>query len=141
MTATKAAVGIVVLLVLAVIGTLVVLFWQRDMPAVTGALVGAGLGGIGLCVEAFSLSWALRNKPAWTLGVSLGGFFSRMVVVVVLIFVFRDVESVSVWTFALTYVASFLAFVGIQVWAVNRMMVAAKPAGPEQKEGEALSDG
>ena len=137
MTATKAAVGIVVLLVLAVIGTLVVLFWQRDMPAVTGALVGVGLGGLGLCVEAFSLSWALRNKPEWTLGVSLGGFFSRMVVVVVLIFVFRDVESVSVWTFALTYVASFLAFVGIQVWAVNRMMAAGHAAGPEQKEGEA----
>ena len=140
MTATKAAVGIVVLLVLAVIGTLVVLFWQRDMPAVTGALVGVGLGGLGLCVEAFSLSWALRNKPEWTLGVSLGGFFSRMVVVVVLIFVFRDVESVSVWTFALTYVASFLAFVGIQVWAVNRMM-AAQATGPGQREGEAVSDG
>ena len=134
MTATKAAVGIVVLLVLAVIGTLVVLFWQRDMPAVTGALVGAGLGGVGLCVEAFSLSWALRNKPTWTLGVSLGGFFSRMVVVVVLIFVFRDVESVSVWTFALTYVASFLAFVGIQVWAVNRMMAAGHAAGPSRKK-------
>ena len=140
MTATKAAVGIVVLLVLAVIGTLVVLFWQRDMPAVTGALVGAGLGGMGLCVEAFSLSWALRNKPTWALGVSLGGFFSRMVVVVVLIFVFRDVESVSVWTFALTYVASFLAFVGIQVWAVSRMMDKASRARAGQKEGEASGD-
>ena len=140
MTARTAAVGIVALLFLTVIGTFVVLLRQANMPAVTGALIGAGLGGLGLCVEGFSLSWALRKKPTWTLGVSLGGFFSRMVVVVVLIFVFRDVESVSVWTFALTYVASFLAFVGIQVWAVNRMM-AAQATGPGQREGEAVSDG
>lgn len=140
MTARKAAVGIVVLLVLTLIGTLLVLLRQANVPAVTGALIGAGLGGIGLCVEAFSLSWALKEKPSWTLGVSFGGFLSRLIVVVVLIFVFRDVESVSVWTFALTYVASFLAFVGIQVWAVNRMM-AAQSTGPVQREGEAVSDG
>ena len=40
MTATKAAVGIVVLLVMTVIGTLAVLFWQRDTPSVTAAPVG-----------------------------------------------------------------------------------------------------
>jgi len=138
MTARRAAVGIVVLLFLALIGTGVVLINRgASMPAVTGALVGVGLGGLGLGVEAFSLNWALRRRPAWTLGVSLGGFLARLVLVVVLIMVFKDVESVSASTFALTYVASFLVFVGLQVWTVSRMMDTAKPAGPGQKEGEA----
>ena len=84
MTARRAAVGIVALLFLALIGTGVVLINRgASMPAVTGALFGVGLGGLGLCVEAFSLSWALRRKLAWTLGVSLGGFLARLVLVVV----------------------------------------------------------
>jgi hypothetical protein len=138
MTARKAAAGIVVLLLLALIGTGVVLIGQgADEPALTGALVGIGLGGLSLFVESMSLSWALRQKPSWTLGVSLGGFTVRLVLVVTLTLVFKDVAAVSASTFALTYVASFLAFVGIQVWAVNRMMEKAKPAGRGQEEGEA----
>ena len=141
MTARKAAVGSVVLLLLALLGTGAVLIMEgANEPAVTGALVGVGLGGLGLCIESFGLSWALRNKPSWALGVSLGGFFLRLVLVVALTLVFDGVESVSAVTFALTYVASFLAFVGIQVWVVNRVMNRGTAAGPAKKEGEAVSD-
>ena len=142
MTARKAAVGILLLLLLALIGAGMVLISQgADEPAVTGALVGVGLGGLGLCIESLGLAWALRNKPTWALGVSLGGFFVRLVLVVSLTLVFDGVPSVSAVTFALTYVASFLAFVGIQVWVVSRVMSPGKSAGPGQKEGEACNDG
>jgi hypothetical protein len=137
MTARKAAVGIVILLLLTLLGVGVVLIMQGDQPAVTGALVGVGLGGFGLCIESFGLSWAMKKKLSWTLGVSLGGFLLRLVLVVALTLVFDGVESVSAVTFALTYVASFLAFVGIQVWVVSRVTTPTPSTGPGQKEGEA----
>ena len=138
MTARKAAAGMVVLILLALIGTGVVLIGQKGSDAtLTGALVGVGLGGLSLFVESLSLTWALRQKPTWTLGISLGGFFVRLVLVVVLTLVFDGIESVSAVTFALTYVVSFLAFVGIQVWAVSRMMAKSAPVRPRQEEGEA----
>lgn len=139
MTARKAAAGMVVLTLLALIGTGLVLVGQKGSDAtLTGALVGVGLGGLSLFVESISLTWALRQKPSWTLGISLGGFFTRLVLVVVLTLVFDGIESVSAVTFALTYVVSFLAFVGIQVWAVSRMMDRASRARAERKEGEAV---
>ena len=72
------------------------------------------------------------------MGISLGGFFLRLVLVVVLTLVFDGIEAVNAVTFALTYVVSFLAFVGIQVWAVSRMMSKAEQARAERKEGEAI---
>ena len=142
MTARKAAAGMVVLILLALIGTGVVLIGQKGSDAtLTGALVGVGLGGLSLFVESLSLTWALRQKPTWTLGISLGGFFVRLVLVVVLTLVFDGIESVSAVTFALTYVVSFLAFVGIQVWAVSRMMAKTAAARAGQKEGEAIDHG
>jgi hypothetical protein len=134
MTARKAAVGIAILLLLTVFGTGVVLIKQGSQPAWTGALVGVGLGGLGLCIESFGLSWAMKKKLTWTLGVSLGGFLLRLVLVVTLTLVFDGVESVSAVTFALTYVASFLVFAGIQLWVVSRVMT---PAPSGRKEGEA----
>ena len=98
-------------------------------PALTGLFLGIGLGGLNLSLEAFSLSWALRKKPSVLLAVSLGGFGFRLVLVSVLIIVFGQMqESVNVLTFALAYVASFLAFLGLQIWAVSR--VQRKPGSP-----------
>ena len=139
MTARKAAAGLVVLILLALIGIGLVLIGQGgDDATLTGALVGVGLGGLSLLIESVSLTWSLRQKPSWTLGISLGGFFVRLVLVVVLTLVFDGIESVSAVTFALTYVVSFLAFVGVQVWAVSRMMDRASRARAERKEGEAI---
>lgn len=141
MTARKAAVGILILMLLTLLGAGVVLIMQGDQPAVTGALIGVGLGGFGLCLESFGLSWALKKKLSWTLGISLGGFFLRLVLVVTLTLVFDGVESVSAAAFALTYVASFLAFVVIQMWVVSRVTTPAPSTGSGQKEGEAVNDG
>ena len=139
MTARKAAAGMVVLILLALVGTGLVLIGQKGSDAtLTGALVGVGLGGLSLLLESLSLAWSLRQKPSWTLGISLGGFFLRLVLVVVLTLVFDGIEAVNAVTFALTYVVSFLAFVGIQVWAVSRMMSKAEQARAERKEGEAI---
>ncbi len=44
-----------------------------------------------------------------------------MVLVSALTIWFAKTESVDPVTFALTYVASFLGFLGVQIWAVSRI--------------------
>ena len=63
-----------------------------------------------------------RLAPSATLAGSLGGFAVRLVLVSVLRLVFAKTDAVDAVTFALAYVASFLLFVGLQVWAVSRVL-------------------
>ena len=132
MTAGKAVAGIGVLLLLSLIGIAAYLISEgASTPGVIGVLIGVALGGLNLFGESVSLSWALRKKPSWTLGLSLGGFLLRMTLVVVLTLVFHGVESVGAGPFALTYAASFLAGIAVQIWVVSRVMKPSGPAGSE----------
>lgn len=122
MTARAAAAGIGVLLLLAMIGVgAVVLLRGVSSPVLLGLFIGAGLGAVNLVLESFLLAWALKHRPSWAQGVSLGGFGLRAVLVVVLTFVFDGMPSVDAMTFALTYAASFFAFLIVLVGVVSRM--------------------
>ena len=126
--------GLVALLVLTVLGIGGVIAAQGASERVlNGFLVGAGLGGLSLLIESFSLVWALKKKPSVTLALSLVGFTSRLVLVCVLTLVLRESASVDAVTFALTYVASFLLFVGVQILAVSRLQ---RKAGSPQEGTE-----
>jgi len=139
MTARTAAVGTGLLFLLACLGAAGFMIWKgMSEPALIGLLSGVALGGLNLLVEALSLSWALRKKPSATLAVSLGGFCFRLVAVSVLTIVFHKSPSlgVSPVTFALAYVASFFAFLVLQVWAVSRVQrVAGGPEKGPEREG------
>ena len=140
MTARTAATGIGVLLLLAILGIAGWLVAEGSSePALVGLLSGVALGGLSLLGEALALSWALRKKPSATLAVSLGGFVVRLVTVSVLTIVFHRSPSLGVdaVAFALTYVASFFAFLVLQVWAVSRVQKGAgsPEKGPEREEG------
>jgi len=122
MTARKAVIGTGVLLLLALLGAAGALIAKgASKPVLTGLLLGVGLGGLNLAVESFSMSWAFRRKPAAILAVSLGGFLVRLVLVCGLTIWFAGLASVDAVTFALTYVATFLAFIGFQIWAVAKI--------------------
>jgi hypothetical protein len=86
-----------------------------------GLLTGAGLGGLYLTLESFSLSWALRKKPAAAVRIALGGFLLRLVTVTVLTVAFSRTRSVDAVTFALSFVASFFVFLIVLVWIVGRI--------------------
>lgn len=132
MTARAAAVGVGVLLLLVLLGVAGLLALRGTSPPVLiGLLVGLALGGLNLAFESLSLAWALRRKPSAVMGLSLGGFAVRLVMVAVLTIVFARTSSVDAATFALTYVASFLAFVGLQIWIVARL----NRKGPPGKGG------
>ena len=89
MTSRAAVTGIGILLLIALIGAgMAVIAGGVKQPTMIGFFVGIGLGCLNLCLEAFSMSWALRRKPSAVMAVSLGGFFFRLVLVSALIIVF-----------------------------------------------------
>jgi hypothetical protein len=136
MTARAAQAGVVTLLVLATFGIGAVLIGRElSGPSMNGLLIGAGLGGLNLLVEAFALLWALAKRPTATLKLSLGGFFFRLVLVSVLIVVFHGVESVDAVTFGLTYVASFFLFLGLQIWIISRVLARSGSSKKGASEG------
>jgi hypothetical protein len=133
MTARAAAVGVGALLLLVLLGVAGTLILRGTSPPVLiGFFVGVGLGGLNLALESFSLTWALRHRPKSALGITLGGFTLRLVTVVVLMIVFAGTPSVDAVAFSLTYVASFLAFVGVQIWIVSRLNQRASPPAREE---------
>jgi hypothetical protein len=137
MTFRTAAIGIGVLTVLA----LGLLAWMlkaagSSAPVWIGLFTGVGLGGLNLLFESISLTWALRKQPSALLFISLGGFGLRLFVVCVLTIVFAKTESVDAATFALAYVGSFLAYVILQVWVVNKMLGKAGPPKPAAEGAE-----
>ncbi|MHC4469466.1 MAG: hypothetical protein ACYTDY_02955 [Planctomycetota bacterium] len=137
MTARTAALGIVLLLLLALLGSAGILVLRGvTAPVLTGLLVGAGLGGLNLLVESLSLSWALKKKPSATLAISLCGFLIRLVMVSVLIIWFARTPSVDAVAFALAYVASFFVFLVLQVWAISRVQGKAGTPAKGATEGE-----
>ncbi len=122
MTARAATTGILLLLLLAVLAIgLFMLSAGSPARQWIGLFLGLGLGGLNLFVESLSLTWALRKRPSATMFVSLGGFGVRLVLVSVLTIVFAKSRTVSAVAFALAYVASFLAFLVLQVWAVTKI--------------------
>lgn len=129
MTSRAAVSGIGILLLLALVGVgAVVIAGGATQPTLIGFFVGIGLGCLNLCLEALSMGWALRRKPSAMMAVSLGGFFFRLVLVSALVIVFsRMPDKVNAVSFALSYMASFLAFLGLQIWAVSRV---SKSDGP-----------
>ena len=141
MTARTAAIGIGGLLLLAVLGAAGWLMVKgTSEPALTGLLSGVALGGLSLLGEALALSWALRKKLSATLAVSLLGFVVRLVTVSVVTIVIAKMPSLgrdAAVAFALAYVASFFAFLVLQVWAVSRVQKGAGSPGkgPEREEG------
>ena len=106
-------------------------------PIWIGLFVGVALGGLNLLFESLSLTWALKKEPSAMLFVSLGGFGLRLVLVCVLTIVFAKTKSVNAATFALSYVGSFLAYLGLQVWIVARMHH--KGVSPERGRDRRLS--
>lgn len=136
MTARTAAIGVGVLFLLVLLGAGIwVILGGVTAPVLTGLFVGIALGGLNLLIEALSLGWALRKRPSATLAISLGGFLVRLVMVSALTIWFAKLESVDAPAFALAYVASFMAFLGLQIWAISRALNKAgstgRSGGPE----------
>lgn len=114
----RALVGIsIAIVVIAIVGVAVA--WARSGAAAAGAAaVGAAVGAIaGLATPASMLLG--REKPAATLGAVVAGIWlGKMILIVAVIAVVSRIDGFAKLPFALTLLASVLASLAVDVWAV-----------------------
>ena len=113
-----AIVGGMALLVLAGYFVLV----RMDGPGLVGTAIGAGLGLANLVVGLVMARRALRHGMQSAMRTLLGGFFGRMVVLAVLILVFQRTARVDEVAFALSFMVLFFAFLGVELYLVERSL-------------------
>ncbi|MGH8999881.1 MAG: hypothetical protein ACRDY7_10890 [Acidimicrobiia bacterium] len=107
--------GFVALLMAA---SLAVIKWDRD--GVRGSLIGAGLGLLNLAVGYLVTLRALRRGMRSAMTMLAGGFIARLVLVVGLMLLFRQTESVDPTAFALTFLVFFFVYLFVEVLLVER---------------------
>ncbi len=105
-----------------------VLFIDFDRAGRNGALAGAGLGGLNLGVGYWITRRSLKRGMKSAMATLLGGFFLRLVLVVVLVLVFHKTEAVSEVAFALVFMVFFFAYVALEVVLVERTLQTGSPA-------------
>ncbi|HLI57007.1 MAG TPA: ATP synthase subunit I [Actinomycetota bacterium] len=113
--------GFIALLVVASL-----VFVRLDGNAARGAAIGAGLGllnlGLGLVMARKSMRNARErgSSAASAMATLLGGFFVRMVVLVVLIEIFMRTSTIDPAAFGLTFLVFFFVYLGFELVMVER---------------------
>jgi hypothetical protein len=113
--------GFIALLVVASL-----VFVRLDGNAARGAAIGAGLGlanlGLGLVMARRSMRNAREGGSTATSAMAtlLGGFFVRMVVLVVLIEIFMRTSTIDPAAFGLTFLVFFFVYLGFELVMVER---------------------
>jgi hypothetical protein len=115
--------GFIALLVLVALA-----FVTPDADAARGAAVGAGLGLANLGVGYVVTQRSLRDGMKSAMATLAGGFFARLVVVVGLMLLFRRTGSVDPAAFALTFLAFFFAYLGVEMILVERSLTRSREA-------------
>jgi hypothetical protein len=105
------------------IGLLVVValaFVKPDGNGARGALVGAGLGLLNLAVGYLLTRRSLRHGMQSAMATLVGGFLTRLLVLVGLMLLFRRTGSVDPAAFALTFLVFFFVYLGVEMILVER---------------------
>lgn len=102
--------------------------WGRDGAASAGVAIGIVL--VNLVMAAMALSWAARRSLTLLLGVALGGFMVRMILVTVVLFLVRNQPWVDFVALGVTVLVTHL---GLLFWEMR--YVSASLAFPALKPG------
>ena len=105
-----------------------VAFVEPDADGARGALVGAGLGLVNLAVGYVVTQRSLRNGMQSAMATLAGGFIARLIVVVSLMLLFRRTGAIDPAAFALTFLAFFFAYLGVEMILVERSLTRAREA-------------
>jgi ATP synthase I subunit len=95
-------------------------FVEPDGDGARGALIGAGLGLVNLAIGYLLTRRALRHGMQSAMATLVGGFLTRLLVVVGLMLLFRRTGSVDPAAFALTFMVFFFVYLGVEMILVER---------------------
>jgi hypothetical protein len=97
-------------------------FVRLDRPGLVGAGIGAGLGLLNLGAGYLVTSRALRRGMNSAMLTLLGGFFARLVLLVVGTLWFQSVAWADAVAFALAFMVFFFVYVGLEIALVERAL-------------------
>ncbi|MBO0729066.1 MAG: hypothetical protein J2P57_07380 [Acidimicrobiaceae bacterium] len=85
-----------------------------------GVGAGAVLGLVNLAVGSLVTRRSLRHGMKSAVGTLVGGFFVRLVVLVILFVAFERSDTVNPAAFALTFMIFFFVYLGVELFMVER---------------------
>lgn len=91
---------------------------MRDLPGIWGVLLGAAIGGGFVLLTALSVLLTSNTTASTTGAVVLGSWLLKVVVLLVVLFVLRDMEFYDRGALFVTVVLALVVVLGTEVWGV-----------------------
>lgn len=114
---------------------------DMDREGMRGTAIGAGLGLTNLVVGYLVIRRTLRRGIKAAMATVAGGFIARLLVVAVLTVLFQRTGAADPAAFALTFLAFFFVYVGVEVLLVERSLDTKKSVDAEKSVDEEQSPG
>ena len=95
-------------------------FVRFDRAGVLGIAIGAGLGLANLAISYKLTVRSLAKGMNSMMGVLMGGFFARLVLLVGLMLIFQGTPAISAASFALTFMIFFFANLVLEILLVSK---------------------
>ena len=109
--------GSIALAILTVI-SLAVWGGMRDLPGIWGVLIGAAIGGGFVLMTAASVLFTSSTNPATTGAVVLGSWLLKIVVLIIILAIIRDMEFYDRMALLVTLILALIVVLATEVWGV-----------------------
>lgn len=109
--------GTIALAVITVI-SLLAWGWARDLPGIWGVLIGAAIGGGFVLMTALSVLVTSATNPATTGAVVLGSWLLKIVVLIIVLVIIRDMQFYDRMALLVTLVLALIVVLATEVWGV-----------------------
>lgn len=105
---------------LAVITIISLALWGyfRDLPGIWGVLIGAAIGGGFVLLTALSVLFTSSTNPATTGAVVLGSWLLKIVVLIIVLAIIRDMQFYDRMALLVTLVLALVVVLATEVWGV-----------------------
>lgn len=109
--------GTIALIILTVIS---LAFWGglRDLPGIWGVLIGAAIGGGFVILTALSVLITANTDAASTGAIVLGSWLLKIVVLIIVLAVIRDMEFYDTVALFVTVILALIVVLAVEVWGV-----------------------
>ena len=91
---------------------------MKGMPGVWGVAIGAAFGGGFVLFTAGSVLLTAKSTPPTTIALVLGGWLIKLIVLIGVLALIRDLDFYDTWALFITVVLALVVTLGTEVWGV-----------------------
>ncbi|WP_295624990.1 hypothetical protein [uncultured Corynebacterium sp.] len=107
-------------LVVVTIGSLLVWSGMEGVPGVWGVVLGAAIGGGFVLLTVISVLATAKSTPTMTGAVVMFGWLAKIVVLILILLVLRDMTFYDPMAFFVTVVLAMMVTIGAEVWGMSQ---------------------